>query len=134
MLVFLDDVRADHIGGHEVGGELDAVELKAQRLGQRANERGFAQAWHAFEQRVAADEQAREHAVDDLVMTDDRLGDLRLDRAVIAPKRVGRGLNLRINTGNVSLGHVSSCIAHKTSRRLPVGLHRSHGGQNGIAG
>ena len=32
----------------------------------------------AFQQGMAADEQAGEHAVDDLLVADDRLGDLRL--------------------------------------------------------
>ena len=103
VLVLHDDVGADHVGGHQVGRELDAVELQVQRLGERADERGLAEARHAFEQRVAADEQAREHAVDDLLVADDRLADLRLDRAVVAAERIGRRLDLRVDAGNVAV-------------------------------
>ena len=38
---------------------------RLERLGQRAHEHRLAEAGHAFEQRVAAGEHAREHAVDD---------------------------------------------------------------------
>ena len=35
LVGFLEDVRAGDVGGHEVGGELDAVELQGHDLGQR---------------------------------------------------------------------------------------------------
>ena len=62
----VDDVGADDVGGHQVGRELDAVELQVEHLGQRADQQRLAQAGHAFEQGMAADEQARQHAVDDV--------------------------------------------------------------------
>ena len=46
-----------------------------------------------FEQRVAADEQAGQHAVDDLVVADDHLADLGLDPAVGLAELVGAGFH-----------------------------------------
>ena len=71
-----DDVRADDVGRHEVGRELDARERRVDRLGERAHEHRLAEAGHAFEQRVAAAEQAHEHALDDLFLADDHRADL----------------------------------------------------------
>ena len=71
-----DDVGADDIGRHQVGRELDPAEFEDQAAARVRIERGLAQSRHAFEQRMAADEQAGQHAVDDLFMADDDLGDL----------------------------------------------------------
>ena len=73
---FHHDVGADDVGRHQVGRELNAVEVKVERIGQRADEQRLAQAGHAFEQGMAADEQAGQDAVDDLVVADDHLADL----------------------------------------------------------
>src|SRR5438067_1091111 len=54
---------------------------------------------------MAADEEAREHAVDDIAMTDDRLADLGLNGAVVSTELVGELLNLRIDAGDIRLGH-----------------------------
>ena len=51
------DARADQIGGHQVGRELDALELAADRLGQRLDRHGLGQAGHAFDQDVPARQQ-----------------------------------------------------------------------------
>ena len=83
--VFVDDVRADDVGRHQVGRELDALEVQVQRLGERADQQRLAQPGHAFEQRVAAGEQAGQHAVDDLVVADDHLADLRLQALIPRP-------------------------------------------------
>ena len=66
-VVGLHDHAADDVGGHQVGRELDAriAQLKCAR--QRAQQRGLAQSGNAFEQHVAAGEQADQHAFDDVV-------------------------------------------------------------------
>ena len=94
-----------HIGGHQVGRELDAVEFEIQRHRQRADERGFAQAGNAFEQCVTADEEARQYAVDDFGVTDDHLGDLGLDGPVISSEVVRESLDLRVDAGDVLFSH-----------------------------
>src|SRR5262249_1431766 len=48
----------------------------------RAHQQRLAQAWHALEQRVSADEQARQHAVDDVGVADDDFVDLLLHATV----------------------------------------------------
>ncbi len=88
-----DDVGADDVGGHQVGRELDAVEVERHGVGQRPHQQRLAQAGHAFQQRVAADEQAGQDAVDDLVVADDHLGDLALHPFVGRAKLLGAGFH-----------------------------------------
>ena len=103
VLVLHDDVGADDVGRHQVGRELDAVELQVKRLRQRADEGRLAEAGDAFEQRVAADEEAGEDAVDDLLVADDGLGDLGLHGAVVAAERFTRRVDLRVDAGDGGL-------------------------------
>jgi hypothetical protein len=81
---FHDHVGAQDVGRHQVGRELDAGEIRGQRFRQRADQQRLAQAGNAFEQAMAADEQAGQHAVDDLVMPDDHAADLLAHGAVAA--------------------------------------------------
>ena len=46
-------MRAEHIAGHQVGRELDALEIELENLADGADERGLAEAGQAFEQNVA---------------------------------------------------------------------------------
>ena len=84
------------------------LNFRFSACGQRADQGGLAQAGHAFEQRVAADEQAGEHAVDDLLVADDRLGDLRLHGAVVAAEVLAELLDLRVDAGEWGCGHLGS--------------------------
>ncbi len=90
-------VRAQDVGRHQVGRELDAREVQVERLGQRAHQQRLAQARHAFQQAVPADEQAGEHAVDDVVVPDDHAADLLADRTVAADKLFRPFLHLFAN-------------------------------------
>ena len=65
------------------------LKLQVERLGQRAHQQRLAQARHAFQQAVAADEQAGEHAVHDVVVADDHAADLLADRLVAADELLG---------------------------------------------
>ena len=69
--VFLDDVGAGDVRGHEVGRELDAAEAHVQRLRERADHRGLREAGHAFEQAVAAREDGDEELLDHVLLPDD---------------------------------------------------------------
>ena len=73
--VLLDDVGADDVGGHQVRRELDARELQVQHVGERVHEARLADAGNAFEQHVAAGEERRDRAVDDVFVTDDAAPD-----------------------------------------------------------
>ena len=77
--VFLNDVRAGDVRRHQVGRELDAVELQVQHLRQRRDEQRLRQARHADDEAVAADEQRLQHQLDDVGLADDPLAELRDD-------------------------------------------------------
>ena len=70
------DVRADEVGRHQVGRELDAAKIQMQCVGQRADDQRLAEAGNAFEQHVPAGEQRDQHVVENLDLADDDLGDL----------------------------------------------------------
>ena len=81
-LVFLNDFGAGDVGRHQVGRELDAVELERQRIGQRADHQRLRQAGHADEQAMAAGEERDEQLLDHLVLADDAFADFVGDAAV----------------------------------------------------
>ena len=95
------DARADEVGGHEVGGELDAPERAAHDVGERAHGQRLGQAGDALEQHVAAGEQRDEQPLEHRVLADDDaldlVEDLLEDLARLAPRilvgrrRRGRG-------------------------------------------
>ena len=94
-LILDDHVRADDVGRHQVGRELDARERRVDRLGERAHEHRLAEAGDAFEQRVTAAEQAHQHALDDLFLADDHRPDLFAERAQIGGERADGRLDVR---------------------------------------
>jgi hypothetical protein len=71
---FHDDVRAENVGGHEVGRELNAIEGKIEHFTQRANEQSFTEAGNAFEEHMPAGEQRDQRAINDRFMANNRLG------------------------------------------------------------
>ena len=74
-VVLLEDLGADDVARHQVGRELDAVEIEPQRLAQRAHEQRLAEPRHAFEHAVAAGEQPDQELLDDLVLANHRARD-----------------------------------------------------------
>ena len=78
LLLVVDD-RADDVGGQEVRRELDAGELGADRVAERAHRQRLGEAGHALEQHVAAGEQTDEDALDHVRLADDDLADLGED-------------------------------------------------------
>ena len=69
-------LRADDVGRHQVGRELNARELEVEHVGQRVHEARLADAGNALEQHVAARQQARHRRRDDLLVPDDAPADL----------------------------------------------------------
>ena len=100
-----DHVGAEDVGGHQVGRELDAVEVEVERLGQGADQQGLAQARHAFQQAMPADEQAGQDAVDDVVVADDDPADLLVDRGVAVDELAGPAFH------GFSDNHGESCVS-----------------------
>ena len=78
-LVFEDHAGADDVGRHQVGGELDAREVKVQGGAEALHQQRLAQPGHAFQKGMAAAQQAGEQAVDDVAVPHDGLGDFAAD-------------------------------------------------------
>ena len=66
-------LRADDVGGHEIGRELDALGIEPQDLAQRLHQQRLGEAGHADQQRMAAGQQGDERALDHLVLAEDDL-------------------------------------------------------------
>jgi hypothetical protein len=95
-LVLDDDVRADNIGRHEVGRELDASELEVHRLPERSHEHRLAKPRHAFEEHVASSEEGDQHSLEDLLLTNHHLRHL----VAHAPEHGAEALDLRGGFGS----------------------------------
>jgi hypothetical protein len=70
VIRFGHDVGADDVGGHQVRRELDAREAQFKTLRERADQQCLSQSGRAFQQAVAAGEDAGQHAVDDVAVAD----------------------------------------------------------------
>ena len=81
LLALPVDAGADDVGGHQVGGELDAGERAADHLGEGLDGQRLGHAGHTLEQHVALGEQADQHPLDQPVLADDDPLDLE-DRAL----------------------------------------------------
>ena len=82
------DVGADQVGGHQVGRELDPGELHLQGVGEGPDQEGLAQPRHAFEEDVAARDEGRQGAFDDVLVADDHLGDLGSEGVEARPELI----------------------------------------------
>ena len=78
--VLLQHFGAGDVAGHQVGRELDALEVQRQALGQRAHHQRLGQARHAFEDAVPAGEDADQQLIEDLVLPHDHAGKLLPER------------------------------------------------------
>ena len=74
-MILLDDVGADDVRGHEVGRELDALEVELQHAGERADHQRLGEAGHAFVEVVAAGEDGGEELFKHLALADDDLAE-----------------------------------------------------------
>jgi len=68
------DLGSDDIAGEEIRGELDALEIDVDGLGDGVDEGGFAEAGNAFEKDVAAAADGDEDIIDDFLLADDEGG------------------------------------------------------------
>ena len=71
LLALPVDAGTDDVGGHQVGGELDAGERAADDLGEGLDRQRLGHAGHTFEQHVPLGEQADQHPLDEQVLADD---------------------------------------------------------------
>ena len=58
-------------------------------MAEGADQQGLAQAGDAFKQGMTADEQARQHSMNDVGVPDDHFGDLGVQLVVSLPKLLG---------------------------------------------
>jgi hypothetical protein len=65
------------VGGHQVGGELDAREFPGEGARKRLHQQRLAQPRHALDQHVARGEQRGERLLEDFGLADQRTADLR---------------------------------------------------------
>ena len=91
--VALVDRHAEDVGGQHVAGELDALEVQAERLGEHVRERRLADAGHVLDQQVAAREQARQREAHLGLLAEDDAA-RRADHAI--DRRGGEGWALEL--------------------------------------
>ncbi len=71
--ILLDHFRARDVGRHQVGRELDAIELQRQGAGQRADHQRLGQPGHAHQQTMAPGKDGDQQLLDDLLLPHDDL-------------------------------------------------------------
>ena len=94
--LLVEDARADDVGRNQVRRELDALELAADRLGERLHRHRLGEPGEALDEEVAAGKQRDDHPFEQGVLTHDHPLDL-----------VEHLLERRIKCG--LLIHVTSC-------------------------
>ena len=75
-LLLVEDLGAGDVRRHQVGRELDPLEIEIEDVGERLDQQRLGQARHAGDQAVAAGEQRDQDLLDDLVLPDDDLAQL----------------------------------------------------------
>jgi hypothetical protein len=66
-----------YVGRHQVGRELNALELEIENVGQGLDEEGLRQPRYPRDQAMAAGKERNQHLLDDVVLADDHLAELR---------------------------------------------------------
>ena len=89
--IILDHLRARDITGHEIRRELHAGERKVQRLSKCADQQRLGQPRNTYQQAVSARKERYKELVDNIVLTDDDLGDLAFDGCDVLRERSNKG-------------------------------------------
>ena len=75
MARLVEDFGADDVAGHQIWGELNAVEAEAEGLGDGVDEERFGETWNAHKQNVPACKNRGGDLTDHLILTHDDLAD-----------------------------------------------------------
>ena len=67
----LENFRADDVGWHEVGCELDALGIEAQNASERIDEQRLGEAWDTDEEPVPSGQDGDERLLDDQILSED---------------------------------------------------------------
>ncbi len=94
-LAFLEHLGAQDIGGHQVGGALDALVVEPEDRAERLDQPRLGEPGHADQQRVAARQQRDQGLLDHLGLTEDDLADALADELEALPKRFDLGDEIR---------------------------------------
>ena len=120
-LVGAVDARPDEVGRHQVRRELDALERAAEDVGEGLDGQRLGQAGHAFEEKVAAGQQADEDPLEHRVLADDDSPDLEHDRFG-GGARVGRvGEGAQVGAGRGGRGRIGHVGLRKSGVRQGAG-------------
>ena len=85
-----ENLRSSDVGRHQIRRELDAVEGEIKDIRQSPDQKRFGQAGCTGKQAMSTAEQGNEKLINDLLLADDHLGQLRLDTASGLPDLLGR--------------------------------------------
>ena len=77
--VQIEDLRANDVRRHEVGGELDTSEHRVGKPGECLGQQCFGRAGYAFEQDVAPAEKCENDLLEYIILADDNFGGLLAD-------------------------------------------------------
>ncbi len=113
---------AENVGGHQVGGELDAPRVEAEHGSHGVHELRLGEAGHADEQRMAAAQHGDQRLLDHLVLAVDDGADGILRGAHMDGRAFGRANNHVLEFFQVFPGH---CGHQAYSSLIPVPHHIS---------
>ena len=71
VVLHVEHAVAGDIAGHQVGGELDAVEVRTGSLGHGSGQQGLAQAGNSLDEDVSGAKEPDDHLSDNPVLADD---------------------------------------------------------------
>ena len=91
VAVVLNDVGSGDVGGHQVGCELNAVEVEMEGLGNAGNEKGFSEAGNTHEESVSAGEETDREFLDDFFLADDDLAEFSFEFLIFFPELIDGG-------------------------------------------
>ena len=77
-VVFLEDLRAGNVGGHEIGGELDPLEAEIEDFREGVDEQSLSQARNTDEKGMGSTENGNQQLLDDFVLPHDNQVELLL--------------------------------------------------------
>ena len=83
QLVLVKDLSARHVRRHQVGGELDAAEVEVEDVRKRLDKERLRKAGDAHEERMAAREDRDQRLLDYVLLADDHLRELALQRGIL---------------------------------------------------
>ena len=86
----VEDLGADDVAGHQVRGELDAVEAETEGLGDGVDEERFGETRNAHKQNVPACKNGGGDLADHLILSHDDLADFGEQGLVLGAERVKR--------------------------------------------